>query len=140
MLARTAAEPWAPQHELAEQRAENDGLVILDATSSTAGRAGRARGQERGDLAAEDLALHLHEERFSLGQGQAQLLQTRVIFAQHDELVNGDLLTIVGGDHELKLEVQRHASDSQTRKRSSHGTRHSSAAGSQRPHFVMPSS
>jgi hypothetical protein len=105
MLARTAAEPWAPQHELAEQRAENDGLVILDATSSTAGRAGRARGQERADLVAEDLALNCQQERLGFGQRQAHLLQSLVFLGQHDELVDGDLLVIIGDDHELKLEA-----------------------------------
>jgi hypothetical protein len=70
MLARTAAEPRAPQLELAEQRADDDGLMILGATPSTAGRAVRARGQERADLVAEDLALNCQQERLGFGQRQ----------------------------------------------------------------------
>jgi len=74
----------------------------------TAARVRCARGQERRDLAAEYLVLQLYEERFGLGQGQAQMLQLLVVFGQHDELVDGHLLVIIGDDHELELELQRH--------------------------------
>jgi hypothetical protein len=71
VLARTTRQPRAHQLELAEQGSEDDGLVILDATASTAARAGRARRQECRDLAAKDLALHFQQERLGLGQRQA---------------------------------------------------------------------
>ena len=106
-------QPRAGQLQLAEQGAEDDGLVIFEATASAAGWAGRARGQERGDLAAEDLALELQQERLGLGQRQAQVLRPVVLLVQHNELVDGDLLVVLGDDHELKLEAQRHAGDPQ---------------------------
>ena len=106
-------QPRAGQLQLAEQDAEDDGLVIFEATASAAGWAGRARGQERGDLAAEDLALELQQERLGLGQRQAQVLRPVVLLVQHNELVDGDLLVVLGDDHELKLEAQRHAGDPQ---------------------------
>jgi hypothetical protein len=74
VLARTAAQPRAPQLELAECSSEDDGLVILDATVSTAARAGRTRREECPDLLADYLVLQLQQERLGLGESQTQVL------------------------------------------------------------------
>jgi hypothetical protein len=113
MLARTAAQPRAGQLQLAEPRPEDDGLVILAATASTAARAGHTRGQERRNLAAQYPVLQLQEQRPGLGQRQTQVLQSVVVLVQHDEVVDGHLLVVLGDDHELKLEAPRHVGDPQ---------------------------
>jgi hypothetical protein len=105
VLARTPAEPRAGQLELTEQGSERDGLPILDAIASTAARAGHARGQERRDLATEDLALHCQQKRLGFGQRQAQVLRPLVVLVEHDEIVDAHLLVIIGNDHELELEA-----------------------------------
>jgi hypothetical protein len=61
---------------------------------------------------ADDLVLQFQQERLGLGQHQAQLLQPLVLLGQHNQVIDGHLLVIIGDDHELKLEVQPHAGDS----------------------------
>ena len=56
------------------------------------------------------------QERLGLGQRQAQVLQLLVLFVQHDDVVDGYLL-VIGDDHELQLETQRHTGDPQGRER-----------------------
>jgi hypothetical protein len=90
--------------------------VVLDATASAAGRARRARGQERGDLTTEDLALQFQQEGLGLGERQAHLLRPLVVLAQHDEVLDGYLLVIIGDGHELDFELQRHTDGPQRRK------------------------
>jgi hypothetical protein len=111
VVTRAAPEPWAGQLELAKQGSEQDALVILDATGSPTARARRTRSQECGNLPRDDPALNFQEERLGLGQCQAHLLQSLAILVQEDELLRGHLLVVLGNDHKLKLELERHAGD-----------------------------
>src|SRR6476469_8435657 len=46
-------------------------------------------------------------------QGQTQLLRPVTLLVEHDHFVEGHLLVVIGDNHELKLEPQRHMGDPQ---------------------------
>ena len=60
--------------------------------------------------------LELQQERLGLCQRQTQVLQSLVVLVEHDEVIDGHRLVVIGNDPELELEAQRHARDPQRRK------------------------
>jgi hypothetical protein len=67
-------QPRAGQCELAEQGAEGERRVVLDAPRPPTGRARHAAAEESGDLPLEHVALQRAEDLLSLAEHQAQLL------------------------------------------------------------------
>jgi len=54
------------------------------------------------------LALDCQQERLGLLQAQTQLLRAVALLVQYDQFIDGHLLVIIGDNHQLKLEPQRH--------------------------------
>jgi hypothetical protein len=94
---------------------EDDGLPIFDTSRSAAVRAPHARSQERGDLAADDLALEFEQERLGLCQRHALVLEPLMVLVEHDAVV-AELVLVIADNDELELEAQRHTGSPQRRR------------------------
>jgi hypothetical protein len=103
-------EPRTGELEGAKQGAERARMEAFDFQWGAAVFARGARVEKRINLALEHTVLDGGEELLRLGERQAQMLNTSVVFLQDDEIGDGFFLAIIITKNELQFDAHEECS------------------------------